>query len=94
MLKSEEAFEGFLTSRPEGYPSIPEKMRLLAAFIAGGDFGAQFVIDTVKEKHGTAQETSPVPDCIGCEIARQEFERMKVARQCGTCGKIHRALQL
>lgn len=41
-----------------------------------------------------SQETPPAPDCIGCEIARQELERMKVARQCGTCGKIHRALQL
>lgn len=37
-------------------------------------------------------ETSPAPGCIGCEFARQELASMKVARQCGTCGAIHRPL--
>lgn len=36
----------------------------------------------------SSPETHPAPACIGCEIARQERDRMRVARECGTCGAL------
>lgn len=33
-----------------------------------------------------APETKP--ECMGCEFARQELERLRVTRECGTCGAL------
>lgn len=44
----------------------------------------EMVHDSIRACLGLDRE--PAVGCIGCEIARQERDRLKIARQCGTCG--------